>query len=212
MSASAAGTGAVGPTATLAAPSVAPPSVAVASPSAAPPSDPSPLFADEFDAEAAWPTGDLGPLVTRYENGRYVVDAEPVDLPVYLVPVAEGLAGQRSLRVEVTMELPAGAAGAGVFASDGSGLTYGLLADGAGRVLLVRDTMESFDVLATGSVPAMTGSVVVSLLVEPDRIAGHVGGTPVVTVAGSLIPSTFGLFVWTQQDRATIVFDRFEVR
>ena len=224
MSACAAGTGAVGPTATLAAPSVAPPSVAVAPPSvappsvavappsAAPPSDRSPLFADEFDAEAAWPTGDLGPLVTRYENGRYVVDAEPVDLPVYLVPVAEGLAGQRSLRVEVTMELPAGAAGAGVFASDGSGLTYGLLADGAGRVLLVRDTMESFDVLATGSVPAMTGSVVVSLLVEPDRIAGHVGGTPVVTVAGSLIPSTFGLFVWTQQDRATIVFDRFEVR
>jgi hypothetical protein len=212
MGVSAADTGVVGPTATVTAPpSVAPPSVAP--PSVAPPSaSVAPLlFADEFDTEAAWPTGDLGPLVTRYENGRYVVDAEPIDLPVYLVPVAEGLAGHGSLRVEATLELPAGAASAGVFASDGAGLIYGLLADGDGRVLLVRDTMESLDVLATGSVPA-TGSVVVALLIEPDRIVGHVGGVPVVTAAASLVPSTFGLLVWTQQESATIAVDRFEVR
>ena len=227
MGASAADTGVAGPTATLAArpsaarPSAAPASAAPASvappsavaPSGAPPSASVPplLFADEFDTEAAWPTGELGPLVTRYENGRYVVYAEPIDLPVYLVPVAEGLAGHGSLRVEATLELPAGAASAGVFASDGAGLIYGLLADGDGRVLLVRDTMESLDVLATGSVPA-TGSVVVALLIEPDRIVGHVGGVPVVTAAASLVPSTFGLLVWTQQESATIAVDRFEVR
>lgn len=217
MGASAADPGVVGPTPSVTAPaSVAPASVAPASvapssdalPSASPAA---PLFADEFDTAAAWPTGDLGPLVTRYESGRFVIGAEPIDLPVYLVPVAEGLSGQRSLRIEATIEVPVGTASGGVFASDRAGLTYGLLADGDGRVALIRDTMESLDVLATGSVAA-GGSVVVTLLIEPDRIVGHVNGVPVVTVAGSLVPSTFGLVVWTQLESATIAVDRFEAR
>jgi hypothetical protein len=205
----------VGPTVAIVPTSTVTPTIALA-PTPSPTGQPSLgeiLFADEFDTEAAWPTGQVTGAVARYEDGVYVLDAKPIDLPGYIFPAAAGegsLPG--SVVVSATFEFGGSGEQAGLVVADASGATVGALVSADGRVVLIRDSIESFDMLGSGSADVGDGPIRVFLSVGPHGTSVVVGDRVVVSMAGRVDPMAFGIGIWSQLEPATVVIDHYEVR
>jgi hypothetical protein len=170
------------------------------------------LFADAFSTEAAWATGKVTGGKARYAGGWYVVELVPIDLPGYLTPAAGDGPLPGAITVDVTMTVGGADAKAGPFVADATGTRIGVLLSADGRVTIVRDSLESFDVLGTGWTTAPTGPVRLTLVLRPDGTLALVDGHPVATIRERLVPASFGLAIWAQTARGTVRVDRFEVR
>lgn len=168
------------------------------------------LFADDFATEAAWATGTVSGGKARYADGWYVVDLVPIDLPGYLTPAAGDGPLPDTITVDVTLTIAGADARVGPFAADASGTRIGAFLSAAGRVTIFRDSLESFDILASGSTTAPTGPVRLTLVLGPAGTLALVDGHPVATVREHLAPASFGLAIWAQTDPGTLKVDRFE--
>lgn len=172
-------------------------------------------FADEFEAVAAWPTGDLDWLTATVEGGRYRVDAQETDLPVIVLASAgEGSPGA-DLVVSAVLEIGAHtnavtSAGIALEALDGSRLLVMLGADG--RVSVYRDSIEVFDGLASGTTDPPAGLVELRVTVADGVVTATVDGRPVVSAQASVEPAGVGLAFWAVGGDATVSLDRYEVR
>lgn len=199
--------------AVLASPTVAP--VAVASPSAdpatAPPPpvvvDPSPapvtappadaaalVFEDTFEFEGAWPTGQLGDVEATYGDGLFILAGPGSELPTFIAPVAEPLAAASAVTVEATLTLEPYAE-AGVYVGTTDFEKVGAVVSWDGRVSIFRDSMESIEVVGTGSV-IVTGPLRLSLTLDGATLSAAVDGRQVVAVALSARGLDFGLATW----------------
>jgi hypothetical protein len=169
------------------------------------------VFADDFDTEAAWATGKVTGGKAHYEGGWYVVDLVPIDLPGYLTPSAGDGPLPGAITVDVTMTVAGADAKAGPFVADATGTRIGVLLSADGRVTIVRDSLESFDILGTGWTTAPTGPVRLTLVLDPDGTLALVDGHPAATIRERLAPASFGLAIWAQTAPGTLKVDRFAV-
>ncbi|OGO58987.1 MAG: hypothetical protein A2V85_01040 [Chloroflexi bacterium RBG_16_72_14] len=171
-------------------------------------------FADEFDAVAAWPTGDLDWLTATVEFGRYRVEAKETDLPVIVLAAAgEGSPGA-NLAVSAVLEIggsadPRSAAGIALEAADGTRLLVLLGADG--RVSIYRDSLEAFDGLASGTIDPPAGLVDLRVELADGVVTAAVDGRPVVSARASVEPAGVGLAFWAVLGPATVSVDRYEL-
>jgi hypothetical protein len=168
------------------------------------------LFADDFTTEAAWASGNVTGGKARYADGWYIVDLVPIDLPGYLTPAAGDGPLPDTITVDVTMTVAGADAKAGAFVADATGTKIGVLLSADGRVTIFRDSLESFDVLASGSTTASTGPVRLTLVVGPAGTLALIDGHPVTTIRDRLAPASFGLAIWAQTAPGTLNVDRFE--
>ncbi len=171
-------------------------------------------FADDFDTVAAWPVGPLDWLATAVADGTYLIDAQPTDLPVVVMAAAgEGSPGD-ALTVTVELAFTADAdpeAGAGPVIEDDQGTRLLALVSADGRVTLFRDSVESLDLLASGSISPPSGPVELELSVDANGATVSVDGVPVTSATASLAPIAFGLAVWVVSRSTTIVVDAYRV-
>lgn len=204
------------------APTLTPTIAPTASPSPTPPPTPEPtatpdatgelVFADDFDTEAAWPTGKVTGGKASYAGGWYVVSLVPIDLPGYITPAAGDGPLAAALTVEATLTLAGSDAQAGPFVADAHDARIGVLLSADGRVTIVRDLIESFDVLGSGSTTPPGGPVRLTLVIGPDGTTALVDGHPVASIHEHLAPASFGLIVWSQTAAGTVKVDHFEAR
>lgn len=224
------GLGSGGPGATSAT-AVAAPSVPAASsrPSATPPGTPeatpapsslaspeagTPWFADDFDAVAAWPVGALDWLTADVAGGLYHIVAQPTDLPVVVMAAAgEGSPGP-TVRVTALLAIGANAdpaTGAGLALEDAAGARLLAMVSRDGRVTLLRDSIESLDLLASGSVSPPAAAVELTLSLGAGTAVVSVGGIPVASARATLSPTGVGLVVWAVGGPAAIDVDAYRV-
>jgi hypothetical protein len=171
-------------------------------------------FADEFEAVAAWPTGDLDWLTAKVEGGRYRVDAKETDLPVIVLAAAGDGSPGADLVISALLEIgahasPRTSAGIALEALDGSRLLVMLGADG--RVSVYRDSIEVFDGLASGTTDPPEGLVELSVTVADGVVSATVDGRPVVSAQAAIEPVGVGLAFWAVGGDATVSLDRYEV-
>jgi hypothetical protein len=202
-------------------PTVAPTAIATPTPTSFPTPTPTAtptaggelLFADDFDTQAAWPTGKVTGGKARYAGGWYVVDLTPIDLPGYITCAAGDGPLPAGLTIEATMTLAGRDAQAGLFVADATpGTRIGVLLSASGRVTIVRDSLESFDVLGSGSTNAPSGPVRLTLVVGPTGTTAMVDGQAVASIRERLKPASFGLVIWAQTATGAVRVDHFEVR
>jgi hypothetical protein len=171
-------------------------------------------FADEFEAVAAWPTGDLDWLTATVEGGRYRVEARDTDLPVIVLAAAgEGSPGP-DLVISAVLEIgahagPTTSAGIALEALDGSRLLVMLGADG--RVSVYRDSIELFDGLASGTTDPPEGLVELRVTVADGVVTATVDDRPVVSAQAAIEPAGVGLAFWAVGGDATVSVDCYEV-
>ncbi len=189
-----------------------PPVASAEAPGPTPPALGEILFADDFATAAAWPTGPIVGATARYEDGAYVLDTHPIDLPSYVLPAAGDGPLPETLTVSATFELGGPDARAGLVVRDVAGTTVGALLSIDGRVILIRDSFESFDVLGTGSADAGDGPIRVSISVGPDGTSVMLDSRVVVLMEERIAPVAFGIAIWSQHEPATIVVDHYEVQ
>jgi len=149
-----------------------------------------------------------------YDAGRYRLIADPTDLPIYVPAATGGVSPGPRVSVEATVWLPdeaaEGRSGIGLVVGDGSGTRLTLVVDAAGHVALLRDSIESLDVLAPArSRRAPARHLLLAL--EPEGAAAFVDGVMVAGAASSLEPVDFGLATWAAGP-VTFWADDFEVR
>ena len=199
-------------------PTPIPPPTPTPTPTATPPPTPTPepsgelVFADDFDTVAAWPTGKVTGGKAQYASGWYVLSLVPIDLPVYITPAAGDGPLAKTLTVEATLALAGSDVQAGPFVADAHDARIGVLLSVDGRVTIVRDSIESFDVLGSGSTTPPGGPVRITLVIGPSGTSALVDGHPVATVHEHLVPASFGLIVWSQTASGTVKVDHFEAR
>jgi len=191
------------------------PPAALASPAGLP-DDADLWFADDFTAEGAWPLGDLDLVVASISAGRYVLDAEPADLPVVIVAAAgeSGPGGDgRWVTVQVDVAFGPGdtGVGAGPVLEDATGLRLMVLVSADGRIGLYRDSFESFDLLASASVAPPEGVLTVGLRLDGGTAVVIADGVAVTSATTSAEPVTVGLAVWSPFGAATVSFAAYRV-
>ena len=172
-------------------------------------------FGDDFTTEAAWPVGDLGLVVATVAAGRYVVDTEPVDLPVTIVAAAGDRApdASRSVAIQVGVAFASGdpATSAGPILEDVTGARLMVLLSADGRVGLYRDSIESFDLLASAAIAPPSGVVTVGLLLDGEAATVLLDGAAVTSAVTSLVPVAVGLAVWSPFAPARVAFEAYRV-
>jgi len=201
-------------------PSAAAPSVPPSTP-ASPPASPSPSadgaelwFADDFDTVAAWPDGKLDWATTSIADGHFRIDARETDLPFFIMAAAgEGAPGS-SVSVTANLSIaaraePASAAGIALEDADGTRLLALVSADG--RVSLFRDSIESFDGVASGSVVAPTGVFELTLALGGETATVSLDGNQIASARATLETIRVGLGVWAVGGPATIDVDSYRV-
>ena len=193
--------------------SISPP--ASLSPSRSPSADTGePWFADDFDTVAAWPDGTLDWVTTSIVDGRYRIDAQETDLPVYVMAAAgDGSPGSSvSLTAEISIVARADpASAAGVALEDAHGMRLLALISADGRASLVRDSFESLDVLASGSVAAHAGPIELTLVLGGESATVSIDGRQVASARATLEAVGVGIGVWAVGGPATIDVDRYRV-
>ena len=98
-------------------------------------------------------------------------------------------------------------------AASGDGTRIVLMLDAGGNVALLRDSIESLDLLASGSVTPSTGPLHLQLALGSDGASALVDGALVASAAAqSLEASEFGLAVWATGPQAVFWVDDYEVR
>ena len=171
-------------------------------------------FADEFDTEGAWPTGPLDWMTASVTDGVYRLNAQPTDLPVIVTgATGEGSPGS-ALTVSVSLAFPTDAdpatsAGPVLQDAEGTRIMAFVLADG--RIALVRDSIESLDLIASGAMSPPTGMIELSITLQSGSATVAVGGVPLATAQTSLVPVSFGIGVWAASRPATIDVDSYEI-
>ena len=180
----------------------------------APPADAGLWFADDFVTPAAWPAGDLGLIRAAVVEGRYVIDAEPTDLPVVITAAAgDGSPGEAgaTILVQAGVTFVAGdaAASAGVVVADAEGTRLIVLLAADGRVALYRDSIESLDGLASASVAPPAGPTTVGLRLAGGTATVLVDGVAVTSAVVGLEPLVVGLAVWSPMMAATVAFGAY---
>ncbi len=171
-------------------------------------------FADDFDAEGAWPIGPLDWATTSMAGGLYRIDAQPTDLPVFITgATGEGSPGS-ALTVKVNLALspdadPATSVGTVIEDAAGERIVALVLADG--RVALLRDSIESLDLIASGAIPPPTGMIELSLTLSDGSAVVSVDGESVATAQTSIVPISFGLAVWAASHPTSIDVDSYAI-
>ena len=173
-----------------------------------------PWFADDFETVAAWPTGDLDWLTAEVVDGRYRVEAQATDLPVVVLAAAGDGSPGADVAVGVRLEImpavdPTTAAGIALETVDGTRFLILLSADG--RVTLYRDSIESFDGLASGTTTPPTGLAELRVTATAGTLTATVDSLPVVSARVTVVPVAVGLAVWVVGGPATVEVDRYEV-
>jgi hypothetical protein len=195
-------------TAATAAPPTAPPT-----PTPAPEAG-TPWFADDFDAVAAWPVGPLDWLTADVAGGQYHIVARPTDLPVFVMAAAgEGSPGPM-VRVTALLAISASAdpaTGAGVSIEDVAGARLLAMVSPDGRVTLFRDSIESLDLLASGSISPPSGVVELTLSLDAGTAAVSIDGIQVASARATLSTMGVGLAVWAVGGPAAIDVDAYRV-
>jgi hypothetical protein len=169
-------------------------------------------FSDEFDVVAAWPDGRLDWMTTAVRDGAYRIDAIETDLPVFVFAAA----GEGAPRVPVTVAAdlvigpgdPATSAGIVLEAADGTRLIA--LVSGAGRVTILRDSIEQLDEVAVGFIDPPVAPVRLRLSLDGDTASVSIDGRVVASARETLAPIGFGLAVWARGDAAFEIL-RYEV-
>ncbi len=205
--------------------SVAPSAAAVPAPTLKPSASPTPApvspaptpetwFADDFDTVGAWPVGNLDLLKAEVSGGVYRVIAQPVDLPVVVVAGAsDGWPGaDLTLSADVGLAADADASSAvGLVIEDADGTRLLALVSAGGRVMLARDSMESFDVVASGSIPAPSGRIHLGLELASGRATVTIDGSPIAAATATLDPAFVGLAFWASGTRTRFEVDSYGV-
>ena len=177
--------------------------------------DPDLWFADAFDTVAAWPTGSQGSLELAYVDGRYRVTGAAADLPEYVIATTGGATPGPDVSVEAVVTvvdgMAAGGSGFGLEASDGAGTRLAVLIDAGGHVALLRDSTESLDLLASGTVPPSSGSRLVRLVFSAEGLAVYVDEALVTSTTEALLPAEFGLAVWPTDPSTVFWADDYRV-
>jgi len=171
-------------------------------------------FADDFDAIAAWPVGALDWLTADVAGGQYHIVARPTDLPVFVMAAAgEGSPGP-TVRVTALLAIGADAdpaTGAGLALEDAAGARLLAMVSRDGRVTLLRDSIESLDLLASGSVSPPSGAVELTLSLSAGTAAVAVDGIQVASARATLSTMGVGLAVWAVGGPAVIDVDAYSV-
>lgn len=180
-------------------PATAPPPPIVVDPSpapvTAPPADPTALvFEDTFAFEGAWPTGQLGDLDAAYGDGLFILAGPGSELPTFIAPVAQPLAPAATVVVEAALTLEPYAE-AGVYLGTTAYERIGAVVSADGRVVIFRESIESLDVIGTGSV-VVTGPLRLTLALDGATVSAAVDGRQVVAVALPATALDFGLVTW----------------
>lgn len=180
-------------------PATAPPPPIVVDPSpapvTAPPADPTALvFEDTFAFEGAWPTGQLGDLDAAYGDGLFILAGPGSELPTFIAPVAQPLAPAATVVVEAALTLEPHAE-AGVYLGTTAYERIGAVVSADGRVVIFRESIESLDVIGTGSV-VVTGPLRLTLALDGATVSAAVDGRQVVAVALPATALDFGLVTW----------------
>ncbi len=205
------------PTAAVASPFVPP------APTPAPPlrSDPAVTpepgalwFGDDFDTVAAWPDGSLDWMTTSVAGGQYRIVTQVTDLPVVVMAAAGEGSPAGSITVAMRLTIPAGTdpeSGAGLVLETVAGERLMALVFANGRVSLLRDSIESLDQLASGTVARPGGAVDLALSLGGGVAGVAVDGSPVASARVDLAPIGFGIAVWSPLKPATIDVDAYRV-
>ena len=196
----------------LPAPTV-PPATPTVSPTVAP--EPGALwFGDDFDQVAAWPDGALDWMTTSITGGQYRIAAQVTDLPVVVMAAAgEGSPDGRIL-VAMRLTLPPGTdadAGAGLVLETVAGELLIVIVFANGRVSLLRDSIESLDQLASGTINPPAGPVDLTLSLGDGAAIAVVDGSQVASARLAFVPIGFGIAVWTPLKPATMDVDHYRV-
>lgn len=171
-------------------------------------------FADDFNAAAAWPVGDLGLLRASVSDGVYRVVARAADLPVVVIAGAGD--GSPGADVTLTAELVFAAdadasSAAGLVLEDADGTRLLALLTASGRVTLAGDSMESFDIVASGSIPTVSGRIGLGLSLASGRATVTVDGAPIASAKATLNPAFVGLAFWAAGTRTRFDVDTYRV-
>lgn len=203
-----------GPPATMA---PTPTGTVVPAPTVAPSVSPEPgalWFSDDFDTVAAWPDGPLDWMTTSVAGGRYRIATQVTDLPVVVMAAAgEGSPGG-SIIVTLRLTLASGAdpeTAGGLVLETGAGERLMALVSANGRVSLLRDSIESLDQVASGTISPPTGPVELTLSLGDGTAIAAVDGSQVASARLAFVPIGFGIAVWTPLKPATMDVDHYRV-
>ncbi|HET7727449.1 MAG TPA: hypothetical protein VFK54_08995, partial [Candidatus Limnocylindrales bacterium] len=152
------------------------------------------VFEDTFAFEGAWPTGQIGDVDAAYGDGLFLLAGPGSELPTFIAPVAEPLAAASTVTVEAALTLEPYAE-AGVYVGTGESERVGAVISADGRVAIFRDSIESLEVIGTGSV-AVTGPLRLTLTLHGSTVVAAVDGRQVVAVALPVRAVDFGLVTW----------------
>ena len=171
-------------------------------------------FADDFDTVAAWPDGNLDWVTTSVAGGQYRVAARVTDLPVVVMAAAgEGSPGADVL-IAVRLTLGAGSdpeTSAGLVVGDAGGMRLMALVSANGRVSLLRDSIESLEQLASGSITPPAGPVDLTLSLGRGTAIVAVDGVPLASAQAAFAPIEFGIAAWAPLRPATLDVDSYRV-
>jgi hypothetical protein len=196
-------------------PSAQPTTEATAQPSGQPVTTGTTWFADSFDTEGAWPTGDDGLSAGRYSDGRYLLRSHATDLPVYRWAVNEGSVGD-ALSVETVIEFRADdPVAVGLVVGDADDLNRLLvLIEPGGEWALARDDVESFETLATGRAEALGVGTPHRLGLRLDgsgSVSAWLDGVELTSAPADLVVARVGLALWSVADGGRVAVDDYLV-
>lgn len=218
-----AGPGVTAPPATAApvATPVPAPTVAPATPTLAPTVAPTVVpepgalwFGDDFDQVAAWPDGTLDWMTTSVVGGQYRIAAQVTDLPIVVMAAAGEGSPDGSILVAMRLTLPPGTdadAGAGLVLETVAGERLMVIVFANGRVSLLRDSIESLDQLASGTINPPGGPVELALSIGDGDATVVVDGSQVASARAAFAPIGFGIAIWAPLEPATIEVDQYRV-
>lgn len=172
-------------------------------------------FADAFDTVGAWPTGQLDWVTTSVADGLYRIEAQPTDLPVILTgTTGEGSPGT-ALTMSVRLAIPTDAdpaTSAGLVMEDAEGTRIMALVLRDGRVALLRDSIESLDLIASGAITPSSAMIDLSISLVNGSATVSADGEALASAQASIVPISFGLAVWAASKPATIDVDSYAIR
>ena len=180
------------------------------------PIDGSVWFADAFDSEGAWPTGDDGFLDATYDGGWYLLTVHPADLPVYRWAANEAAPGT-ALTVEASIVFETGGPTAvGLAVADAGAFNkLVVLLEPGGEWMISRDDVEAFETLMVGqAAEPVTPKTVHRLRIELDgagMVSAWLDDVELGSAAAHLEVTQFGIAAWSVEDGGRVAVDDYLV-
>ncbi len=184
-------------------------------PSAPVPPSGSAWFADAFDTEGAWPTGDDGLLGATYADGRYLLTAHPMDLPSYRWAANETTVGS-AVTIESSIAFDTdGPTAVGLVVADAGAMNkLVVLIEPGGEWVLARDDIESFETLFAGRTDPLAAGTVYRLRLALDgagTVRAWLDDVELASAAADLEVAQFGVAVWSAEDGGRVAVDDYLV-